>query len=119
MAVRLAELSLAALADMDARIEALFQHHLSRIANDCRDRPGDDSARVLTLKFSIVPVADPMDASTCEDITLDVTGDSSLPKHKTKTFRLKVASNRAGTKLLYNQDIPEDADQTAIQFDKD
>lgn len=118
MAVRLAQLSLATLADMDPRIEALFQSHIARIAMDCKDRPNDESARVLTMKFSVIPVSDPGDATTCDDVTLDVSGSTSLPTHKTKTFQLKIKSDRVGTRMLFNQDIPDDIDQTAIPFER-
>lgn len=113
-AVRFEQLKLNTLADLDGRIEALFQKHLSIIAADCMSRPTDETARKLKLEFELIPVSDPADPTVCDQVTLSVSGESTVPKYRTKTFQL--CPTKAGFK--FNHDLPEDIDQAAL-FHKD
>lgn len=105
------ELNLANLNDLDdGRVATAFLHELRRVVQDCMDRPGDKSARKVTLEFTLKPVID--EGGSCEAAEGDFKIKSTVPVRKSKTYSFGV--NKKGH-LSYSTNSPENIDQ--LTFD--
>ncbi|MEM7813060.1 MAG: hypothetical protein AAF532_16400, partial [Planctomycetota bacterium] len=66
------------LADLDeGRIEKLLMHHWGIASRDCISRPGDKTARVVTMEFKITPNPDP-DTGECETTHMSINCKSKV-----------------------------------------
>ncbi len=110
-------LSLETLKDLDLGVVSkTFQHHLTRAVQDCFSRPGDKSARVVEMKFKIVPDIDPTTAE-CETVLVDCEFQTKVPSMRSKTYRMAPSlDNRTGTVtgLLFHPDDRDDPDAQTI-----
>lgn len=107
--VKLEVLRLDSLALMYPQIEQLFQKHLSVVRLDLQNRPGDVTARKISLNFLCTPVKD-VDTGDLDEVVLEVSAASTVPVFKTKKFHLKPI--RDG--LAFNSEIPDELDQPAL-----
>lgn len=80
----------------NGRIEAAFNQALKTVVKDCLDRPGDVSARSVTMKLIVRPVkaAD----GICEDLDVEFKIDPKIPARHSKTYR--VQPHPTGTALI-------------------
>lgn len=106
----LLELNLANLNELDdGRVAVAFMHELRRVVQDCLDRPGDVSARKVSLEFCLKPVI--AEDGQCESADGDFKIKSSVPVRKSKSYSFNV--NKKGH-LIYSSNSPEDVDQTTF-----
>lgn len=102
-------LNFANLATIDSgKVDKLLRFHLQRIATDLQARPGNTSARRLTLEFNFVPMSD--EAGECEGAKVEIEAKSKIPVYRTKTYEMRVVNNG----MLFNQDFPDSKDQPAL-----
>jgi len=104
------ELSLATLEHLDyGKLATAFQQHLRRAVADCLDRPGDDSARKVTITFEIKPASD--QTGDCERCKVDAQVLSKVPAHRTRVLDM---APRKGGHLLFDDDSPDDVNQVTL-----
>lgn len=111
--VKLDQLKLSTLIMVDPRIEALFQKQISKVANDCLDRPLDAKDRQVTLTFNVKPDIDP-DSGDCDQVQVSIASEVKVPPYKTKAFPMR--PTKAG--LLFNTEVPENLNQPGL-FEED
>lgn len=85
-----------------------FAAHMRRVVADMEDRPADDSAREVTIKFSAKPVMD--EHGTLDEVRAQFHITSSVPKHKTKPYSFAVR----GKQLVFNDMSDDDVHQHTI-----
>ena len=92
----------------DGRQSAAFRKHMARIAQDCMDRPGDSTARVVTLTLSIKPVTG--DDGQCESCFVEMEQRSKVPVQRSRPFEMQVTKGG----LAFNQEFPDALDQIPL-----
>jgi hypothetical protein len=92
----------------DGRQAAAFKRHMARVAQDCIDRPGDSTARVITLKLSIKPVIG--QDGQCERCFMEMEQKSSIPVYRSRPFEMDVTKGG----LRFNKDFPDTIDQPPL-----
>jgi hypothetical protein len=103
-------LSINSLAELDGgKVSAAFLHDLRRIIQDCIDRPGDKTARTITLEFSAKPQVG--QELVCEGVEGKFRIKSRIPERKTKAYHFQ--TDRSGG-LFFNANNPSNPDQTTI-----
>lgn len=106
----LQKFTLESLQDLDGGKAALaFEQHIRRAANDCIDRPGDETARKVTFEITLCPVGG--QDGTCDEVSAQIHVSSSVPKHKTKPYSMGL---RAGGMLVFNGDAPDNVNQKTL-----
>lgn len=95
-------LSLANIDKLDlGTVDAVFKATLKRVVSDLNDRPNDKTKRKIKIEFGLVPVPDSA-GRDLEEVGVEVTVTDSLPKTKTKTFRMLP---KADGSLVFNADF--------------
>ena len=103
----MATLTLESLKELDdGRVQAAFMHELRRAVKDCMDRPGDKTAREVSLVFKLTPIVG--EEGMCEGADGDFHIKSKVPTRKTKTYNFR--TNTRGD-LIYSSNSPDNADQ--------
>jgi hypothetical protein len=117
-------LSINSLAELDGgKVSAAFLHDLRRIIQDCIDRPGDKTARTITLEFSAKPQVG--QELVCEGVEGKFRIKSKIPERKTKIPERKTKIPERKTKayhfqtdrsggLFFNANNPANSDQTTL-----
>lgn len=101
--------SLKSLADIDnGRVREAFEQALGRCESDCKDRPGVDAARKVTLTATLSPVIDPDGEMSSCNVQFQIT--DSVPQRKSKVYNMQ--AGRAG--LLFNELSPDEVNQMTI-----
>jgi hypothetical protein len=109
----LLELTLGALAKLDdGKAHEAFQRLLQRAIADCLDRPGDATARKVTLQVALVPVLD-TDLS-CTEVKTQIECKAALPAYRTKVYSMGPRQSRKGPMLVINEDSPDNIDQGTL-----
>ena len=104
------ELNLANLNELDdGRVSVAFMHELRRVVQDCMDRPGDTTARKVSLEFNLKPII--AEDGSCESADGDFKIKSTVPVRKSKNYSFNV--NKKGH-LIYSSNSPDDVDQTTF-----
>lgn len=98
----------------DGRVSMAFLHELKRAVADCMDRPGDKTAREVSLVFKLKPIIDES-TGQCDMVNGDFKIKSKVPERKSKTYNFGV---RKGGQLVFNENSPQAVDQKTI-FDGD
>ncbi len=110
--IRELTLDLANLASLDdGKVNRLLRFHLQRIAQDLMARPGEPSARKLTLQISFKPIAS--QEGECESAHCEIEAKSSIPIYRTKPYQMRVANGG----MSFNQDFPDSIDQPSLYAD--
>jgi hypothetical protein len=110
----LQKFTLESLKDLDGgKAGMAFEQHVRRASLDCLDRPGDESARKVTLEAVIVPVRN--DDGTCDGVTIQFHSSSAVPKHRTKLYSMAL---RANGMLAFNPDAPDNVNQSTMLDDQ-
>jgi len=86
------------------RLRAAFDEALKRLYDDCRDRPGLDTARTLALKVALKPVVEGGEL-TSVDVRFEF--DTKVPKMASRNYNMIAV--RGG--LAVNDLSPENARQ--------
>lgn len=106
----LVQLSLKSLNDLDnGRVSLAFMQELKRCVDDCMDRPGDKSARTITLELKLEPVIG--EGGECEGADGEFSIKSKVPQRRSKTYSFR--TNKSGH-LAYSSESPENVNQTTI-----
>jgi hypothetical protein len=91
------------------KADQMFANQIQRAAEDCFSRPGDQTARKVTLEVSVTPVL-PQDGD-CNEAKVQLRCVASLPKFKTKEYTM--ALRRGG--LLFSRDEDDYAQQSILE----
>lgn len=106
---------LATLSDFDnGRLRLVLERLLATAVADCRDRPGVASARSVTLKLLLVPVAD--ETGDVDTVRLDYKLAATVPTMAREGLSLSVQRDN---RLVFNDLSPHDARQRTIDQDDD
>lgn len=97
------------------KINALFKSEVARVVADCLDRPTEDKARVVQLKFLFAPSPDSPGQSDCHNVLVEVEVTSGLPKMRTRIFAM--SPNKRG-ELRFHPDRDDDPDGNTL-YDED
>lgn len=95
-------------------LQAAFQKELERCVDDCCDRPADETARVVQIKFLLKPDCHP-GVADCDHISLECEIAGAIPKRRTKVYQMSPLKNG---KLRFHPDSPDDPDADML-FDGD
>lgn len=108
--------NLETLKDLDmGKVVKAFEHELKRCVQDCLDRPGDTTARQVTLSMQIKPVTDPMHTDVCDTVSGEFEIKGKVPVRRTRVYSFGV--KKTGS-LMFSSDSPDNVDQKTI-FDED
>lgn len=103
------------LKDLDGgKAVVAFEQHVRRAANDCLDRPGDATARKVTLEILLTPVCD--QGGECSEVHAQIKASSAVPKHQTKVYSLGLRKNGV---LVFNPDSVDHVDQATLYGEDD
>jgi hypothetical protein len=92
------------------KIGVAFSAEVQRVVKDCLDRPGDENARAVSIKFNFKPAAEP-GSNDCEQVNVECEITSSVPKRRTKVYQMQPHHNG---KLSFNPDLPDEPDQDTL-----
>ena len=84
-----------------------INHALKSVAADLKDRPGDETKRVVTIEIAMVPKLE-KDLATLEAIETTFQVKTKLPALRTETYKLGMAPNGS---LLFSEYSPFDPRQ--------
>jgi len=113
--VSVKQFTLENLKDLDGGKAAVaFLQHVSRAANDCSDRPGDKTARKVTMEITLLPVMEP--GGDCTEVAAQIRVSSTVPKHQTKAYSFGL---RRGGILVFNEDAPDNVNQATFMNEDD
>lgn len=93
----------------EGKIAKLLKRHLTQVAQDCVNRPADDSARKVMLQFEFRPILDP-DTRECDLVKCEIECKSKVPTFRSKKYEMRV--HRSG--FAFNADFPDDLDQPSL-----
>jgi len=111
--IKLVPLDFGSLQELDDGRQSLaFKKHMARLAQDCIDRPGDGTARVVQLTISVKPVVG--EDGQCERCFVEMEQKSKVPVQRSRPFEMEVTKGG----LMFNQEFPEELDQIPL-FGKD
>lgn len=106
------KLCLATLPELDGGIvNAAVNAALKRCEDDCRDRPGEERPRKVTLTIELTPVHNARGDLDSINVGCDV--DDKIPKRQTKLFNMRATPD--GT--LWDELSPDDANQETIPLE--
>lgn len=93
----------------EGRINKLLLYHLQRAAQDLQARPGDKTARKVTLEFSVKPILDGL-TGECDGAFIEIEAKSKVPVHRSKPYQMHVSARG----FAFNPDFPSELDQAAL-----
>lgn len=91
-------------------IQVAFQKELERCVADCCDRPADDTARQVQIKFLLRPDCQP-GVADCDHITVECEIAGAIPKRRTKVYQMTPLRNGG---LRFHPDLADDADGSTL-----
>jgi len=91
--------------------EALRQA-LDRAVFDCKDRPGEKTARKVILQAELVPVVD--DDGQCDTIEMSFQVKDTVPTRKSMTYNFGL---KRGGGLIFSTESPGNFNQGTFGFD--
>lgn len=104
------QFTLRSLSEIDGgRLATAFAHALARCEADCRDRPGVDASRTITVKTVLTPQSDEGGHLHGVDVQFEV--NDKLPKRASKTYNMQPAADGG---LFYNEFAPENGGQRTL-----
>lgn len=90
-------------------VDAAFQRHLKRAIEDCEDRPGDKTARQVTLTVNVKPIM--LQDGAASDVMIECVAKSTVPPHISKPTECRV---KHGGKAVFNDLSESNVDQMTI-----
>jgi hypothetical protein len=107
------------IAEIDAgKIKVAFEQHLQKLVADCAERPGNETARTLSLQLNVVPVIDP-DNGNCDDVNIEFEIGSKVPKHRSRMVNCNMRKTNSGQMLVFNDLSEDDAEQKTLDQQSD
>lgn len=95
------------------RVGAAIDLALKRIEADCRDRPGDDRARVLTVEIRVKPIADTVDREVvCDGLKATVLVKSKAPAQESREVIMGLDPRRG---IVFSPDVLDCRQATFLQ----
>ena len=89
------------------KVNAAFDQQMQRVVHDCEDRPHDQTARKVILTANVRPIVE----SKGEELDIEFEVLSSVPKVRSKPYRMSVGQGGA---LAFNPDLPEDPESQTL-----
>jgi hypothetical protein len=112
METSLQKISFESLATVDGgSINSQFENALKRASLDCQSRPGESRGRVVTLKFTGVPIVD--QNGFCENAKWSIDVSDKIPCYKSPEF--SAALRRDGS-FVFNEDSLSDVNQGTLGY---
>ena len=102
----------------DGRIVLVLDQFLEAALHDCEDRPGEEGARVITLKALVKPKPDPGMGFT-EKVDIEFEVDKKFPKMKSAAYEMGIRQKAGKPRAVYNQFSPDSVDQRTIFDEKE
>lgn len=96
------------------RIGVAFNTELERVVHDCMDRPAEDKARSVIIRFNFAPLNSSPGASDCDQVKVECEIASSIPKRRTKVYSM---IPHVDGQLEFNPDLSDQPEGETI-FDK-
>jgi hypothetical protein len=104
------ELTLESLKELDhGKIASEFHVHLRRAIEDCLSRPAEGKARTVRMELTVVP-SDVADAD-CEQVDIRATITSTVPKARSKNYRMTALANG---RVTFHDELPDNPDGRTI-----
>lgn len=98
-------------------VPEVFDREMKRVVKDCMDRPHDDKARAVNIKFAVKPLPSPSaQGMACDEVQVEVEVDSAVPKQRTKIYTMRT---KADGGLVFHPDLPDDPDERTIMDEAD
>lgn len=98
------------LAELDSgKIDLAIKRELRRIADDLNDRPGDRSARKLTVEVTFRPATE--ESGVCETTDVSFKVVSKVPPRTSRDYNMEVRGNG---EMIFNPASDNDAKQTSL-----
>jgi hypothetical protein len=94
-------------------LQIAFDRLVRAAVDDCDDRPAVQTARTVTLKMSLKPVACEKDL---ESVSVKFTLDDNLPKRETREVEMEARYVDGKLKLVFNDLTETDPQQTTIDM---
>ena len=105
----LQQFKLEKLAEFDGeRLRRAFEQCMNHAISDCQNRPGLKKPRVVTLSFTIVPIAPETRDDDLETVKLKYDTKAKIPDLSREGLSLAV---RKGGMLVYNDASPDNVNQ--------
>lgn len=92
----------------DGKVVLAFDRELARVVRDCVDRPGDATARKVTLTMIVTPDAY---EGVCEAVNSEFRVQSSVPVRRSRPYHMEVDARGA---VLVNPASPEQVNQHTL-----
>lgn len=93
----------------DGRIAAAVNVELGRVVQDCINRPGDASARKVTIETIVKPQKG--DDGVCVAVDVEFEVKSRVPSRRSKRYEMQT---NAGGALVFNPASPDDVRQGTL-----
>ena len=110
--IKMEELTLQTVMDLDPTIGAVFSKIMHDLARDCENRPYDSKARTCALKFCLTPVLDEA-TGALDYIEFETEGKPGIPVYRTRKAQLRSDQGH----LFFNRDLPDAIDQQSLFHD--
>lgn len=105
-------LKLSTLTGLDlGKVDAAFQMELQKVIKDIMDRPGDESARTVSLDLMIKP--EHAVSGVCETAEVEFKVEAKVPAKRSRVFSMRVNPSGGGV-LTFNPESPDDAEQGTL-----
>lgn len=98
------------------KIQAAFEAEREHVVKDCMDRPQDDKAREVSIRFIFKPVVDGTSRTIdCDSIDVGCEISSKVPKRRTQIYSMKPKQDGS---LSFHPDLPMDPEGSTL-YDED
>ena len=106
---RLSQLSLENVASIDGgRLAVALNQAIARCESDCRDRPGLNKDRKISLTIKMRPIMNDKSGLDSCDIGFEI--KDAIPRRDSKSYNMKAGQEG----LWFNDDTPENPGQLTI-----
>lgn len=104
---------LPALKELDGgRVLTAWMQGMQRCVLDCEDRPGEETARKLTLQAEIVPVKG--ENGSCEGVHVQLQVKDTIPTRRSKVYSMAVRQKKGQPTLVFSTEDPSNVSQTTF-----
>jgi hypothetical protein len=104
------KLTLGSIKDLDnGRLNEAFRQELAHVVRDCNDRSNDQTARKVSLVFSVTPKDD---AGEAVDVELEI--KSTVPPRRSRPFEMAVDMRGGAGDLIFNDASPDNVKQRTL-----
>ena len=86
-----------------------FGMHLKRVCEDLESRPADETARKVQIQFVFKPEVH--SGGGLESASVEVEVSSTVPRHRTKPYRMQVHPDG---RMSFHPDLPEEPEGSTL-----